>query len=1756
MSEDLSSSESTVEETVSSEPTEPVQPEPIAPPKGGKKKLWVAVVAIIVVAALVGSAAYMLVISKGLEVSLSPDEIPNVPAGDLLSLSVETKWGNKVVTGGDGVEYWWEFTPATVGKVEPQSKADVVFTAGKAAGEGTIKCEVTYNGKTETVEATIIVDPPYLEIVNVMPSEKTIPPGDEWDFTASSVDSVGDIIDNAEVGYVWSVSGGAVGEYTLSPTTGPTVSFSASVEKVYTLTATATMGTETASGTAIADVTSEVAPRTIDYYWYGMFEHELGPWYETRDEYYDGEEYALTDEVPYLYLWDVGQGNIWIYTHVRLNATGVNMPDLNMNENPEFLPYFGTARGGNAEVNWYMNYATYEECEGKLGPGSLSSYDGWFVEMNGTMTLDTQAAMAVLGATPDDLEDEAAFDSWWASNGDSIATDWEAWMIYEAGNDRLAIFAAYEYHLEIHYFVMEAEMVGDEIVLTMDTISWGMEVLVTRWLHEAVMPTEWYMEDMNLNVRIGPETADLDLDAAVQYAAYAYESTDVDAPCWCWESLMQDCYESTLANPISLFDAYADFTYENFAPGSGFYGDEMPFDYTPGIWNLTEGETLTLEWPDFEVPFFIHDETSMDGLVPRTVRIDAEMTCTYAEPDPVDAPDCCTIDLENNTISYVGPFDMYTWQKDQTAHDALAEQWIDMNMPPYGAPYVEFRADTDVPTYDLVLEGIGSPLEIGEESSFNVTIVNEMTRDPYTSYTGTVTFSSSDPAAVLPDDYTFVAGDAGTHEFTVTFNTVDDETHQSTHYVTALDEVLDIADTQSDILVVESPRIAYFDVEVASGDVIAEEPVDVTVTAYNQWDEVFTDYDGTVNFTSNDTGADLPPDTQITTATGVQVFSVTFSAEDTWELNVSDVAAPEAYGVASVDVLAAREIDHFVLSGVDDPTNIDVAPSQTMTVTAYDQYGDEFTGYEGTVAFESNESVGIVLPPNTAFTLGVSTIDVDLTFSAVEFYTIWCNDSADSSITGSLKVNTTDIPIVLAGFVVTGVVDMWENNYSDITVRAINNFDTTFEEYVGTINFTTNAPVGSDTLPEDYTFELADNGVHTFPLGVSFDEPGTFNVTVADISDLTKNGSQEDIDIENLVATRLDITGSPTTIIENVSFSMYVTVYHQHDEVFKEYDGIVGFTTSDASGYAELPTPYEFVPAADAGERNFPDELKLAEVGSQTVTVEDTVDSSLTDTLDIEVTAEITSSITYKVYDMFEQPFYEFWEKRWAGYGTDVLLTTDDGNATMLYFPFGTPSGDPDDYDQTMIYAPYRWNITGEMLPNANVHEPEFMPVLGAGPVTGAEASIYVYFNYLTAEWWNDYWVAEWGSHPDWSRLSSQYDFDDGYTLGTYYNVSMNRLAAEEWIGLDRTEADVSSWWASNRNAYETDWENFILDEANDRLDIWCGYEDRYWFNGLIIELYEAGPDEVYMEIAHFSWGYEALMCRWLNETGISTHQPWFEDFEMVVDYGEDDIDIEMDAVCQWAMHCNKANESGLATGAPCAWVWEPLKLDYVPSSAASGPHLSEYDPYEFLTYQGWNCGDCRYGATDPLYYDTYEAAPNNFSLPDYGTLVFELPADRDDVLGYYGEPVDPLDSIEAWMWMDGMAGGDIDAYEALQYRGSVDLGWHNLGAADYAYDAGANVLTINGPFDWYDWRDEGAGALWHGSPWIEFNVTEVTMAAAASGVSGMPLEEPVPSSASSPATSGAAATTEMLSLVSVACAVLVMVVGLAAGAVRRPEPQ
>jgi hypothetical protein len=80
---------------------------------------------------------------------------------------------------------------------------------------------------------------------------------------------------------------------------------------------------------------------------------------------------------------------------------------------------------------------------------------------------------------------------------------------------------------------------------------------------------------------------------------------------------------------------------------------------------------------------------------------------------------------------------------------------------------------------------ISAPASVTAGSSFQITVTAEDTsNNTLTTYRGSVRFTSSDPSAVLPADYTFITTDAGVHAFTVMLQTSGSQTitvNQLTH---------------------------------------------------------------------------------------------------------------------------------------------------------------------------------------------------------------------------------------------------------------------------------------------------------------------------------------------------------------------------------------------------------------------------------------------------------------------------------------------------------------------------------------------------------------------------------------------------------------------------------------------------------------------------------------------------------------------------------------------------------------------------------------------------------------------------------------------------------------------------------------------------------------------------------------------------------------------------------------------------------------
>jgi hypothetical protein len=1818
------------------------------------------IVAVIVAVLLISTAVYVLVISDGdeeegigleLESEILPSDDITMEALGMVELSVTSMLVNDTedisheIDDWTNVTYSWSRSPYELGSFDLLARRVVHFTATNVTMTGTVTCTVEWEDESVQVSADITINPPYLDSVLVAPDSWQLAPEESHVFTASALNSVGDLMTG--VTFSWTVTGINPANYTLSATVGSSVTFTGLMEGDTnlsgTLNATCTVGGITKVGGA--QITVGGAPqRTVDYLYYDLFNVPFGEWWDWRWTYYGTEE-VVTREYPYIFKWYGNATNVWLYANQRLNVTGRNMPEINMNERPEFLPFLGEARGGTAKIDWYMQYLTEEEMS-RYPENTAAWLDGWVIALNGTVTLDRTAAMAVMGITSDGFDD---FDTWWAANDDTFLLDYIDWILYE-GNERLDIFCSYEYPLTPLSFNIAAEKVGDEIVLTYDTVSWGMEAMMFRWLEEAFMPVEWYYEDMYFRATIGPQYTDMDMDTAVVYAAYAYETTLDAAPCWMWEALMQDYVPSFGTHDYSLFDVYKDLSYVNYAPGSPWYGTYMPYDYAPGAHNLSANETMVLEWPGEDyLLFYTHDEPY------KTFNWTGSMTCNYSEPDWVEFPGQVVLDKDARTLSFEGPLDFWTWSNLQadlyltgdTRYDNLGSEWNRVGgVLPYGCPTIEFRLASDedpvpytlrvegvespieedtltgvtvtvldqfgtlYPTYtgtiefssndtgatlpaqytfqaadlgsksfpdsvmfstagiyyvmaedvsvatlfgsqenievysssvatSLLVEGVTSPIMEGVASGFTVTVLDQAGL-PYTgAYVGTISFSSNDSAADLPLDYTFTLLDAGTHSWDaadgVTFNTA------GTRDLTAADASdPTISGSQLGIVVTAAPMMDSFEVVLSADTAIANDTsLDITVTALDQFGSPYTDYVGTVVFSSDDTVAVLPTldltflagDLGVKTWTGIVMGTPGLRT-----VTVTDSVDAAITGSDDVTVTAERTATYFVITDMAPTVQINVA--ETFTVTVYDQYDDVFLPYDGIATFGTNRSGEVTLPPNYDFSpADLGTHDFDVTFTVENYFTVTVADQADGTIAGEVTdIRVTSVAPELDHFTVEGITSpMWEDNYSDVTVTAYDQFGGVFTAYVGTIEFSTDA-VDFD-LPADYTFLVADDGVKTFAMGVMFEDGGTYDVTVTDTSG-GETGSQLDIEIVELVATILEITGEPTAVVApGETFSLTVSVYHQFDELCYEYEGTVEFTTSDADAGVVLPSPYTFT-LADAGTHVFADEFALMTDGDQTIMAEDSADATLTDTVTVTVESPPEREVDYKIYDFLAEPFGAWWTDRYSDYATDVVISEGTNANVYLYYVENAGIGEPANaLTQGMLYAPYRYNITAKNLTGLNVHAPEFLELMGSGPVDGAQADMNIYFQYMYDPWFTDTrndWVGTgyYGSMPNSLYLKN---FQDGYVVQTLYDVKLNREAALEWLDIPLSETDPEGWYDSVGDDYSVAWGDWFLYEGDTRLDIAYGYEDNYYSEYTASRLfYDSGTGEVNLQVLHFNWGYEVLATRWLTEAGVSpNHEPWYEDFNLDVHYGEEYTNLSMDAVCQYSLHAVKAN--GTVDGA--AWAWEPAHIDYAVDDDFPNWYVppmdlpNEYLPYSTLSYQSWNAGDNLF--SDEVY---YEYTPYWFNLTEGERLMFEMPAT--DVLGFDGVGLDYTDYLDA-------EDADFTAFEAIESTAAMSLGYFVTGGVDLAPLVSGTTLAIEGPVSFDNVRHSPDGPLYHGAPWIEFNVGATKLAVMDSPD---PPTSSVPAGLASAVAAGSGSASGEISMVAAVCATMVAVAALGAG--------
>jgi ELWxxDGT repeat protein len=185
-------------------------------------------------------------------------------------------------------------------------------------------------------------------------------------------------------------------------------------------------------------------------------------------------------------------------------------------------------------------------------------------------------------------------------------------------------------------------------------------------------------------------------------------------------------------------------------------------------------------------------------------------------------------------------------------------------------------------------------------------------------------------------------------------------------------------------------------------------------------------------------------------------------------------------------------------------------------------------------------------------------------------------------------------------------------------VAAKNIDGTTNTGYRGTVHFTSSD--SQAVLPADYTFTVADGGVHTF--SATLKTAGGQSIAASDTIVPGVAGTQAGITVNPAAASRFTVAGFPSPATAGVAGSFTVTAQDAYGNRASGYAGTVRFTSSDTR--AILPGTYTFT-AADAGTHAFSATLKTA--GTQSLSVTDTANAAVAGTQSVTVNPAAASRL-------------------------------------------------------------------------------------------------------------------------------------------------------------------------------------------------------------------------------------------------------------------------------------------------------------------------------------------------------------------------------------------------------------------------------------------------------------------------------------------------------------------------------------------------
>ncbi len=482
---------------------------------------------------------------------------------------------------------------------------------------------------------------------------------------------------------------------------------------------------------------------------------------------------------------------------------------------------------------------------------------------------------------------------------------------------------------------------------------------------------------------------------------------------------------------------------------------------------------------------------------------------------------------------------------------------------------------------------LSTPTAVQQAASFLFTVA---ARDTFnnlaSSYAGTLDFSSSDSAAVLPLPTTLTNG---LGVFSATLSTKGNQT------LTVNDPTNGIFGISSAINVVVAPATHFYINAPASAQ--AGNSFVATVTALDQANATASGYTGTVHFTCSDPQGVVPADTTLVNGTGVFSFFLATAGNQT--ISATDTAMSTVNGVSGLISVSPLNVSHFNVSVT--PGSAIAGGSSSLTVTAEDQFNNAVAAYADVVKFTSTDPAA-TLPIASTLIAGSGVFNV--TWQTVGSQTVAAVDTVNSNVSGVSNVVAVS-PAAAAYFVVSAPTNVTAGGSFAFSVTAKDPFGNTATSYAGTVVVATSDPAGSVPPPQTLT-----SGTALF--SATLRTAGTQHITVADTAMSVLAATSNAISVSAAGATHLAVT-APTVATAGAAFTFTVTALDQFGNLATNYTGTVHFSSTDAA--AELPPDTTLT----AGMAQFSATLKTA--AAATLTVADSLNGAIEGSAAISVNA-------------------------------------------------------------------------------------------------------------------------------------------------------------------------------------------------------------------------------------------------------------------------------------------------------------------------------------------------------------------------------------------------------------------------------------------------------------------------------------------------------------------------------------------------------